>query len=407
MADQFTRVTTESWGKRLTGALGGIGGGFVLVIAAIGALAWNEGRAVTTARALTEGAGAVVSIGAEGTVPGPDGAPLDTTGMLVHVTGTLVTPPPVPLRDGLFGLPDATPDNAVRLERVVEMYQWKESSKSETRTKLGGGTETVTSYSYSKDWSGSEISSGNFADPTGHQNPPLPLKGDSFSEDRVIEAGGMQRSLDAGFVGRIGKTEALALSEGEVARIAAALGAPDRGRLAQGGAYIGYDPTRPQVGDLRISYRVARADSASVVARDTGSGFAPWTSSNGREIYMIREGAVPAAAMFDEAQKQNTLLTWGLRIGGFLAMLAGFKAIFAIFGVIADVLPVAGSLVRFGTGLIALVLTLVIAPLTIGIAWLAVRPLLGGAIIGIGLALAVGFFVLARRKAAAPPAVAA
>ena len=134
----------------------------------------------------------------------------------------------------------------------------------------------------------------------------------------------------------------------------------------------------------------------------------PWKSSNGREIFIIRDGNVPASQMFDEEQKSNTLLTWGLRVAGFLAMSAGFRAILGFLGVLADVIPPLGSLVRLGTGLIASALTFILAPLTIGIAWLAVRPLLGGTIIVVGVLIAVGLWFLGRRRKqiAAAPAVA-
>jgi len=80
-------------------------------------------------------------------------------------------------------------------------------------------------------------------------------------------------------------------------------------------------------------------------------------------------------------------------------MLAGFLLMLNIIGVIGDDIPLLGSSARIATGLVAFILTLILAPLTIGIAWIAVRPLLGGAIIALGLALAGGFWFVARRKA--------
>lgn len=58
----FTETTTTSWFSRLKGALIKIVVGFILLIACIWLLFWNEGRSVKTYRALVEGAGLVVSV---------------------------------------------------------------------------------------------------------------------------------------------------------------------------------------------------------------------------------------------------------------------------------------------------------------------------------------------------------
>ena len=149
---------------------------------------------------------------------------------------------------------------------------------------------------------------------------------------------------------------------------------------------------------------MATADDASVVASDEMPDLLPWTSSNGHEIFLISEGKVPAEAMFATEKQANTLLTWGLRAAGFAAMFAGFSGMFRVFSVLAGIIPPLGALVRMGAGLLAFVLTLVIAPLTIGLAWLAVRPLLGATIIAVGIGLAFALGLIGRRRAPAATA---
>ncbi|MCE1237741.1 MAG: TMEM43 family protein [Hyphomicrobiales bacterium] len=397
MSDQFVEVTNESWGKRLTKALSGVVGGFLVVVVSIGVLAWNENRAVTTARALTEGAGAVITLDANGHAPG--GAP--TAGRLVHVGGKIVGPVP---SDPAFAAPP-TPTNATRLVRVVEMYQWKEEKKSKTENKLGGGTETVTTYSYSRGWSKNSIDSGQFAQPSGHQNPPLPVEGETFTVKRSLVAGERSWGVAGAEIGSIGETRKLPLDETQAKAIAAQIGTQLPVRVAQGTAYFGYEPARPQIGDLRISWEAATADRASIVAADAGADLGAWTSSNGRSIFLIRDGDVPAAAMFEEAQQANATMTWIFRAGGVFAMLVGFNVMFALVGVIGDVIPFVGSIARFATGLVAFALTAALAPLTIGLAWLAVRPLIGGAIIAVGAAIGgAAWFAARKRRAAAATA---
>ena len=57
----FTETTTTSFGSRVKGALTGVLIGLALVPGSAYLLFWNEGRAVQTARSLTEGAGALTA----------------------------------------------------------------------------------------------------------------------------------------------------------------------------------------------------------------------------------------------------------------------------------------------------------------------------------------------------------
>ena len=81
MSNSFTETTSTSWFGRLRHSVGGVVIGLVLIVGMVVLLFWNEGRAVTTARSLAEGAGAVVSVGA-------DAVDAANEGKLVHVSGT-------------------------------------------------------------------------------------------------------------------------------------------------------------------------------------------------------------------------------------------------------------------------------------------------------------------------------
>ena len=61
-------------------------------------------------------------------------------GKLVHIMGAVSAT--APLADPQFPV-KAT---GLKLAPGVEMYQWRQDERSETRTKLGGGQETVTTY---------------------------------------------------------------------------------------------------------------------------------------------------------------------------------------------------------------------------------------------------------------------
>ena len=52
------------------------------------------------------------------------------------------------LIDSIFGVSV----QGMQLKRKVEFYQWTERSSTQKRQKLGGGEETVTTYTYEQAW---------------------------------------------------------------------------------------------------------------------------------------------------------------------------------------------------------------------------------------------------------------
>ena len=107
--------------------------------------------------------------------------------------------------------------------------------------------------------------------------------------------------------------------------------------------------------------------------------------------------------MFEAAQSENTLITWLIRFGGLLGMFIGFVIMLSILGIIADVIPFVGSIVGFGTSIIAGILTLILGPMIIAIAWIAYRPVLAIIVVAIGILLAAVLIYLRRNKAVAAP----
>eukprot|EP01032_Pedospumella_encystans_P001389 gene1389-1605_t len=151
--------TSTSWFSRLGGALTGAIFGLVLLIVAIVALFWNEGRSVATYKSLVEGQSIVVTADASRIDPALEGK-------LVHIESDVA--PAADVVDADTGI---TASGAIGLARQVEMYQWVEEKSSKTEKKLGGGEETVTTYSYSKEWSDKTQDSSTFQEPAGHENP--------------------------------------------------------------------------------------------------------------------------------------------------------------------------------------------------------------------------------------------
>lgn len=378
-SDVYTETTYKSWFSRIWDAIGGIAFGLLLLIGAIVLLFWNEGRAVETANALNEGAKLAVEANAEEIDPALDGK-------LVHVTAPLIVEGDP--RDNDFGV---SADGAVRLVRKVEMYQWKEKTSSKSEKKLGGGEETVTTRSYVKQWSSEAVSSGSFKVQQGHQNPAMAVHGKTFPAKSVwLGAYALTSEQASG----LGSAAPAPVSEEQVAKIGAALRRP--ARMIDDKVVVGYDPLQPQIGDLRISYEAAKVEEASFVAAQRGKGLSPYETKSGGEVFLSTAGAIPAKDMFKEAQDDNTILTWVLRLAGFILTAIGFKLIMKIASVLADVVPFFGGLVDTGLDLVAALLGGALTLLVTGIAWIFYRPLLGGLLIGASLVFLVWPMVKAR-----------
>lgn len=383
MPDQVTVTKNTSWFSRIGSAFAGVVIGLILIVACVAGLAWNEGNAVKVARGLTEGAGAVIEAGASPILP-------DNDQKLVHVTGPVVVTEP--LADPEFGI-TAT---GVRLARKVEMFQWQEESRSETRTKLGGGEETVTTYTYSKVWSPTAIDSSAFQSAAGHENPQMTIEArEVYAQDATLG----DFRLEDTVLGQMGGAQALPLPTAMLETIEAAAGQGRTLSLSQNRIFLGENPASPAIGDTRVSYDLTPAADTSVVARQNGDGFLPWRARNGAEFLLVADGDVPAADMFQGAQDANAVMAWIIRVVGMVLLMVGFGLILAPFGVLADILPLAGTIVRMGTGLIGFVLGMVVGTVTIALAWLAFRPVTTAIILLVGGAIAFLVYRLGRGRA--------
>jgi len=385
MSDTVTEVTSRSWFGRLRAAISGVVVGLGLFAAAFPLLVWNEGRAVTTARSLAEGAAVVLPVGSQAVDSGNDGR-------LIHLSGPVATAST--LADPQFGVRVT----ALKLARSVEMYQWHETSRSESRDKLGGGSETVTTYSYEKRWSASLESSAGFKAPQAHANPTemrFPAA-QWVAEDARLGAFRIPPRL----IQRLDGAQPLPMAAGGYAF--AGRPAP---RLHDGLLYFGRDPAAPEVGDHRVRFTVLKPADASFVARQAGGSLEPYQAKAGGTVELVSAGLVPAAAMFQSAITGNTVLTWVLRGAGFLVMFVGLILILRPLVVVGKVVPLIGSILDLGFGIAAFVIAAVLSLIVIGVSWLAYRPLVGLAVLVVACGLGYAIRSYAGKKGIAAAAV--
>ena len=369
-----TVAAPEGFLGRLSNSFGAILFGLVAVPLACWGLFVNEGRAVKTARALSEGQGLVVSIS-------PDRVDPAMMGKLVHLSGDVRSAAGV--ADPLFGVQA----KGIKLVRKVEMYQFVE-------TESGSGQDRKVTYT--REWRDHYIDWRRFKVPQGHNH------GDAMSVQpatfMATDARIGQVPL-GGSVGRLSGQVPLAVSDAGLAK--ARTTTPRQVRLIEHGYYIGLDPTRPNIADLRITYSYVPEGPATIVGRQASAGLEPYRASNGREILLASSGLKSPAEMFGKAQDDNATMTWILRAVGLFGMFIAFSSLFAPVRLLASYVPILGSLVSGAVSLVAASATAILGPLVIAIAWIAYRPLVGIGVLVIGLALAFAFRQMRLKKQAA------
>jgi len=377
----YVEVTRRGIGGRSKDSIGGAFVGLIMVAVAVVLLFWNEGRAVKRAKDLKEGAGSVVSVASDRVDPAMEGK-------LVHLTGETKTPGL--LEDPEFGIA-AT---AIKLIREVEMYQWVEVEKSEEKTSVGGTTETTTTYTYQKEWRDSPVDSTRFKVTSGYENP----REMKYRSNTLMAEGVTMGAFDlpAFLVSQIGgatplQVESLDKTAGDI-RAAA--------RLHEGGVYLGANPDSPAVGDLRISFLAVPTGPISVVAQQAGKSFASLRTATGGELNLLENGIVSAEDMFRMAHERNKFLTWAIRVGGFFLLSMGFGMVLRPIAVLASILPFLGRIVGAGTTMIAFLLAGILWTLTVAVAWIFYRPLLGIAILVVTVVLIV--MVVKRLRKSGP-----
>ena len=431
----YTETTQTSWGSRLGGAFKGIVTGIVLVVVGTVLLYWNEGRTVKTGGAINEARS--VAVRAED-ISRADPA---LAGKVIYATGRADTQDV--LTDPIFGV--SAP--AINISRRVEYYQWQEHSRQEKRKKLGGGEETVTTYTYTKEWVDGPTDSGSFKDPEyqgrnkvlaeyedetlyapnvtfGAYTLPNFLKhsiGGAVPLDLVLDEDRKKAifeglSVEPGPVGNAmlpaGNAVLPAKGSSDPASADAASGdaassavqpvqlvqPQDRYVHAQGNVlYLGENPGSPQIGDVRVTFSQTPPADVSIIAQVVGNTFEEFTASNGYTFSRLNMGTVGMERMFAGAESDNAMMAWILRVVGTIVVIVGLGTILHPLSVIADVIPILGSIVGAGTGLVAFLLGLAWSLLVIAVAWIRFRPVLAVSLLG-GVVVLLGLLFVKGRK---------
>jgi len=108
--------------------------------------------------------------------------------------------------------------------------------------------------------------------------------------------------------------------------------------------------------------------------------------------------------MFSDAQRDNVIWSWIVRFICAFIIFIGFKLILDPIVVIADVVPFIGNLMGAGAALVSFIVTAVVVPVVIAVAWLWYRPMVSLIVLAVGAGLALGLRMLAGRRTPAQQA---
>ena len=404
----YTEVTRTGYGTRLKNSLGGVLIGILMFIGGTILLWWNEGRAVKTSDMLKEGQKNYVEM------ENPAVKSPDMEGQLVHAVALATTTDS--LSDGTFNVGAV----AVKLHRTVEYYQWIEHEKTVKKDKIGGAQETTHTYTYSKEWTGSPVISGEFKDPDYQAlNFVYQNLEDASSAAENVSFGAYR--LNSSQVGSFHNEQPMAVTLDEDLTKQMDKAARDNARafLTKGGlldlvpdsaaivhtqgnvVYIGRNPNVPEVGDVRITFTKDMPSKVSLIAKVIGDTFTYYKAKNGYKLDLLYMGENTAEEMFDSEHATNKMILWLLRILGVIIIIAGLRSIVSIVPTLLKVLPFLGGIVETGLGLVCGIIGLVWSLIVIAVAWLRYRPILGISLLVLAGLLIFWLIRRSRKKKAA------
>jgi len=375
MSDSYSEVSYRGLGDNLVDSIKGVLVGIVLFVVSFPVLWWNEGRTDMS------------NVAKKAVVVKADGSDKASgEGKLIAVTSELKP-------EGTLSDPDfIKPGPYVSLRREVEMYAWVETVTKKEEKKLGGGTKVTKTYTYDKKWTSHPEDSSEFHVPEGHENPPLTVRGQSWSADKAYVGA---YSFAASSV-QLPPARPLSL---DASKLVGARGRKD-------GEYVfigrGGGVTDPRLGDVRIAWRAVEGGrKVTLYGQGSGTEVVAYMYKGEDKLHRVVDGTHEEAIA--TLKSEHNMITWILRIVGFLMMWFGLALVLGPINAVLDIIPFLGSAGRALTGIALFPIALVLTGLTIIVSIVAHSPILLVVVIAV-FAGAAGFWIKtrsAKKKAAA------
>lgn len=400
MPDKFTEVTKRGWGTNIMNSIKGVVFGLALFVGSFIVLWTNEGR-----QDMSEAAQLCNPIKADTVQSSAEGQPVSVSAKITS--------------EEMLGDPEfLVPGEYITLSRKVEMFAWVESTSSEEKKKLGGGTETVTTYTYEKQWTSSPAQTGSFRYPEGHENPVLTIENKTFSVqsakvgayfvniDSLSLPGENPLSLTPSMLA-VGQSRTSGnttiqktATGGDVIVEGASPAMPGSYRLEGGYLFNGRGSLQsPILGDIRIQFSAFSENTyVTVFGKLQGDRIVPFMFEGEHKLYRA------FTAERDEAvailHKEYKTVGWILRIVGFIMMWMGLTMFFGPINAVLDVVPILGSVGRGIVSFVMFFVALILSVVTILISMIAHNLI--ALIITLVIVIGGGIFLFRKAKQKSP-----
>lgn len=348
--------------KKVKNSVQGVILGIIFLLAGTILIWWNEGNTVKNLKAVDEIQKNVIDIKSDSINPSNDQKLVATNGEINILDESL--------KDDTFGIQQ----KSIKLKRIIEIYQWKETEKKDSNDRV--------TYQYEKDWETELIDSSEFHK-SGYTNPTYqPYNNETFIAEEV----------------KIGQ---FYLNKEQKENIPT----PTRLEITQG-SYLPYgyqlknnyitnaqDINNPNIGDIRISYVYNSYKNISILALQNEDSFADYISSNGVKINRVEEGLLNSNAIIDKIISENKMIKWVFRGLGAILVILGYTFILNLITTATSFIPIIGNIVGTGIALVSFLLGCIHSLIIFTIAWIRFRP-----IIGICLLIAVVVLIILLKK---------
>lgn len=153
--------------------------------------------------------------------------------------------------------------------------------------------------------------------------------------------------------------------------------------------YKGSNCSQPQVGDIRISYKyVPSGIKVSIIGKQNSDNTISAMPVKDNQLYLQYSGTFSLDEMLKKFKQSNVLLTFGLRLGGFILMCLGLYLLIRPIIFITRFIPFLSSIVEYFSFFMVVIVSCILSLLTIAIAWFAYMPLLA-----VALLIAIGVVI--------------
>ena len=447
------KITLESkkrfsWGDKFKQSLADFLIGCFLFVASFPTLWFNERRAVETDQMINEGSENCLEINPEEVTEKNDCR-------LVFLTGNCKNLEP--LLDSELGI---VVSDGLKLVRKVECFQWIEKkTEKENRDMIGGGGDVYYDYDYDKQWTDIYYNSSNFkkADHRNPSNLEWLVKSEAFVSDSAYIG---KFLLNKGQILQLISLKGLDIKENDLLEKNLERFQTNYNVLLKNNCiYFSKSKNYEEVGDIRVSYQYINSQFLSLVAMQTGNSFEaynikkkggfkpemvkldeevknfvenddvePNESSScciklcpcciccgicsvcdslchsPEQIDWIYEGKLTKKHLFQKKIEENSLMTYMIRLIGFLSMFFGIYLFFSPLYEILQILPLLSYVGKFLGFVFALAVSIPLTSVVILLAWIFYRPIFLLLLIGI-IAPIIGYVYYAAMNKHAEIAV--